>query len=81
MAATVNSLPEQGQLVSVRSRKWVVDEVVPSTLPMEGLPSLNGGQTLLTLSSIEDDGLAVGCPVQPRSELEPTEPGAHVPLA
>ena len=62
-------LPEQGQLVSVRSRKWIVNDVAPSTLPTEGLHGVGNGQTLLTLSSIEDDGL--GEELQVVWELEP----------
>jgi hypothetical protein len=62
--------PEQGQLVSVRSRNWIVNEVVPSRLPSERFGAgLNGHQTLLTLSSIEDDGL--GEELQVIWEFEP----------
>lgn len=32
--STVN-LPEQGQLVQVRSRQWIVNEVNPNTLALE----------------------------------------------
>ena len=64
-----HNIPEQGQLVSVRSRNWIVNEVAPSTLPTEGLHGLGNGQTLLTLSSIEDDGL--GEELQAVWELEP----------
>ena len=50
--------PEQGQLVFVRSRYWVVNEITPSTLPPDPLhPTFDGPQNLLTLSSVEDDGL------------------------
>lgn len=63
------SIPEQGQLVSVRSRNWIVNEIAPSTLSMNGLRGLSNGQTLLTLSSIEDDGL--GEELQVVWELEP----------
>ncbi len=63
------SVPEQGQLVSVRSRNWIVNEVAPSTLSKNGLRGLSNGQTLLTLSSIEDDGL--GEELQVVWELEP----------
>ena len=66
---TTASVPEQGQLVSVRSRNWIVNEIVPSTLPTEGLSGLGNSQTLLTLSSIEDDGL--GEELQVVWELEP----------
>src|SRR5947208_11813523 len=55
---TTSSHPEQGQMVSVRSRNWMVTEVSPSTLPPERLQTgLESPQHLLTLSSIEDDGL------------------------
>jgi hypothetical protein len=56
MAVAVSSLPEQGQLVSVRSRQWIVTEVRASTLPPPALkPNFSGPQHLLTLSSVEDD--------------------------
>ena len=38
MSSVAHSPPEQGQLVSVRSRQWVVNDVRPSTLPP---PALN----------------------------------------
>ena len=57
MATVLVAPPEQGQLVSVRSRNWIVNEVASSTLPTEGLKGISNGQSLLTLSSIEDDGL------------------------
>jgi SNF2-related domain len=51
-------IPEPGQLVDVRHRRYVVVEVTPSTLP---LPVLHSGtfdrQHLVTLSSVEDDAL------------------------
>ena len=66
--------PEQGQLVQVRSRQWVVNEVKPSTLPSVALkPEFSGPQNLLTLSSVEDDGL--GEELQVVWEIEP---GARV---
>jgi hypothetical protein len=37
MTVALNSSPEQGQLVSVRSRNWIVNKVNPSTLPISGL--------------------------------------------
>ena len=50
--------PEQGQMVSVRSRQWVVNDVRPSTLLAPALkPTFSGPQHLLTLASVEDDGL------------------------
>jgi superfamily II DNA or RNA helicase len=69
MAIPLASAPEQGQLVSVRSRNWIVNEVVPSTLPRGGLQGIASPQTLLALASVEDDGL--GEEVQVVWELEP----------
>jgi ERCC4-related helicase len=68
MAITVP--PEQGQLVSVRQRQWVVSEVAQSALPDSPLQTVNGHpQHLITLSSIEDD--ALGEELQVVWELEP----------
>jgi len=73
-AATLSSIPEQGQLVQVRSRQWVVNNVKPSSLPAAVLkPDFAGTQNLLTLSSVEDDGL--GEELQVVWEIEP---GARV---
>ena len=58
MSNVAHSPPEQGQLVSVRSRQWIVNDVRASTLPPPALkPAFGGRQHLLTLSSVEDDGL------------------------
>ena len=64
------SLPEQGQLVEVRRRQWVVAEVTGSALsrvPRTG----NGSQPhhLVTLSSIDED--ALGEEIQVVWEIEP----------
>lgn len=65
-----NSLPEQGQLVQVRSRPWVVNAVKCSSLPTSALKSpIATPQHLLTLSSVEDDGL--GEDLQVVWEIEP----------
>jgi hypothetical protein len=69
MPVTLASPPEQGQLVSVRSRNWIVNEVVPSTLPTSGLQGISDPQTLVSLASVEDDGL--GEEIQVVWELEP----------
>lgn len=67
---TTTSPPEQGQLVQVRSRPWVVNVVKPSNLPTPAMQSPVGGtQNLLTLSSVEDDGL--GEELQVVWEIEP----------
>ncbi|WP_417384176.1 DISARM system SNF2-like helicase DrmD [Gimesia sp.] len=74
MTSTTLSVPEQGQLVQVRSRQWVVNNVKPSSLPSVALkPEFTGPQNLLTLSSVEDDGL--GEELQVVWEIEP---GARV---
>ena len=55
---TTSPQPEQGQMVSVRSRNWMVTDVSTSTLPPERLQTgLESPQHLITLSSVEDDGL------------------------
>ena len=63
-------LPEQGQLVNVRSRRFVVMDVRKSSLPTN--PIVDGvkrPQHLVTLSSVEDD--ALGEELQVIWDLEP----------
>src|SRR5260370_644159 len=70
MIANQPSPPEQGQLVNVRQRQFVVSEVNKSTLAQSSLSSLTGqAQHLITLASIEDD--ALGEELQVIWELEP----------
>jgi hypothetical protein len=58
MTTTTSPHPEQGQMVSVQSRIWMVMDVSASTLPPEPPQTgLEPPQHLLTLSSVEDDGL------------------------
>jgi ERCC4-related helicase len=72
--AALPNPPEQGQLVSVRSRQWIVTEVAPSTLPSDRLQTgLENPQNLLTLSSVEDDGLG-----EELNVIWELEPGAGV---
>lgn len=74
MSTAVTSVPEQGQLVSVRSRNWIVNDVVPSTITTERLSaSPTSSQNLLSLTSIEDDGLGEQLDV-----VWELEPGARV---
>jgi len=62
--------PEQGQLVQVRSRPWIVNDVKPSSLPASSLATLLGNRNhLLSLTSVEDDGL--GEELQVVWEVEP----------
>jgi len=49
--------PEEGQLVSVRDRHWIVKSVVPSALPADIMSAGEQCQHLVQLSSVEDDGL------------------------
>ncbi len=70
MVATPSSPPEQGQLVNVRQRRYIVSDVAKSGLPITPTRPLNGhSQHLVTLSSVEDD--ALGEELQVIWELEP----------
>ena len=70
---SIVNVPEQGQLVEVRQRRFVVTEVTKSTLPPSTLPGgIERLQHLVSLTSVEDDALG--------EELEviwELEPGAH----
>ena len=65
------ALPEQGQIVTVRQRRYIVMEMQQSTLPIEPLSvqTDKSGFHLLTLNCIEDD--ALGETIQVFWELEP----------
>jgi superfamily II DNA or RNA helicase len=54
---TGGATPEIGRLVEVRGRHWVVTDSIPSALPPDVLGGETARQNLLTLSSVEDDGL------------------------
>ncbi|MGH9753930.1 MAG: DISARM system SNF2-like helicase DrmD [Blastocatellia bacterium] len=70
MVIGTTSPPEQGQLVNVRQRKYIVSEIVKSDLPTPPMKPLPGeSQHLVTLSSVEDD--ALGEELQVIWELEP----------
>ena len=63
-------LPVLGQLVVVRGRHWVVSEVRPTALPFDVKADSPGeGQTFVSLSSVEGDGL--GEEIRVLWELEP----------
>ncbi len=65
MDASITATPEQGQLVQVRSRPWVVNQIKASTLPIPAmLLPIAKPQHLVTLSSVEDDWLGK---IQPES--------------
>lgn len=62
--------PEQGQLVEVRKRQWIVAEIVRSALPRDAVDgAAPHGQHLISLTSIEDD--ALGEQLQVVWEIEP----------
>jgi len=64
------NIPEQGQIVTVRQRRFVVSDIQKSTLPIDPLAHpLNNGQHLVTLASIEDD--AQGETLQVIWDIEP----------
>jgi hypothetical protein len=63
------AIPDQGELVKVRNRLYVVSEVVPSSLPPDPLRPLERPEHLVGLTSVEDDGF--GEEIQVIWELEP----------
>ncbi len=65
------SVPQQGQIVIIRQRRYVVTDVLPSTLPPPHVGDLASPQHLVTLSSIEDDATAESAQV-----IWEIEPGA-----
>jgi ERCC4-related helicase len=70
MAVATATIPEQGQLVSVRQRQYIVSEVAKSALADGPLrPGMAQPQHLITLASVEDD--ALGEELQVIWELEP----------
>ena len=68
-----SSAPEQGQIVTVRQRRYVVTGILPSTLPTSPLVSQPAPQHLVALTSIEDDALGEGLQV-----IWELEPGARI---
>jgi len=68
------SIPEQGQIVTVRQRRYVVQEVEKSTLPPQPLRDHPiEPQHMITLTAIEDDALGEELQV-----IWEVEPGARV---
>jgi superfamily II DNA or RNA helicase len=51
------ALPEEGQLVYVRDRNWIVKGILASALPVDVMSGAYAPQHLLHLVSVEDDGL------------------------
>jgi superfamily II DNA or RNA helicase len=70
MISQAKPVPETGQIVTVRQRRYVVSEVQRSALPAEVLSKVGRSpQHLVSLSSIEDD--ALGESLQIVWEIEP----------
>jgi SNF2 family DNA or RNA helicase len=53
----ISALPEPGQVVVVRNRRFIVSDIKVSTLPSTQVQGAFTKQHLLTLSSVEDEGL------------------------
>ena len=64
------AVPELGQLVLCRDRHWIGSEVQASQLPHDPLAVADPRQHLVTMSSVEDDGLGETLSVV--WELEPS---------
>ena len=76
MQDTINTVnhPEQGQIVDLRNRRYVVSEVNQNTLESTSvIRDCQVRQSLITLTSIEDDGLGEELRV-----IWELEPGAYV---
>jgi superfamily II DNA or RNA helicase len=81
LSTAIVPIPESGQLVTVRGRRWIVGEVSASSMAPDplrqvagGTPSVTGGRHhLVTLSSVEDDGLG-----EEQSVIWEIEPGVRV---
>jgi hypothetical protein len=59
----LKNVPEQGQLVEVRQRQFVVTAVERNTLLPDTLPNgLEQHQHLISLASVEDDALGLTAP-------------------
>ena len=68
------TVPEVGQLVQVRRRRYIVADVTASEMPADPLsPGHQAAQHLVALSSIEDDALGEELRV-----IWEIEPDAHV---
>ncbi len=67
-------LPEQGQLVEVRARQWVVAEVDSGSLEAPSLDPLKPRQHLVTLRCVDDDA----APDESLQVIWEIEPGARI---
>ena len=68
------NVPEPGQLVDVRQRRYVVVDVAQGTVPSELLkPALS--QHLVSLASVEDDDLGEDVAAQTAERVEADDRG------
>jgi superfamily II DNA or RNA helicase len=65
--------PEPGQLAEVRQRRWLVADVAASSLSSSPLAPISASQHLVSLASVEDDGLG-----EELNVVWELEPGARV---
>ncbi|MCL5998066.1 MAG: DISARM system SNF2-like helicase DrmD [Chloroflexi bacterium] len=74
MTTQFTSLPQPGQIATVRQRRYVVTDVTSSALPLATLATgVNGQHHIVSLNCIEDDGLGESLQV-----VWEVEPGARV---
>jgi len=71
--STARALPEEGQLVAVRDRFWLVRGITASALPPDVMSGNDTPQHLVDLSSVEDDGLG-----DEASVIWEIEPGTRI---
>ena len=74
MQAEIVPVPEQGQLVEVRARQWVVADVDAGSLNGSPLDPLKPRQHLVTLRCVDDDA----APDETLQVIWEIEPGARV---
>ncbi len=67
--STINPPPEQGQIVTLRQRRYLVTDIAKSTLPPQPLVKRLTAQHLVTLTALDDD--SVGESLRVIWELEP----------
>lgn len=72
MTQLIKSIPEQGQLVQVRNRKYAVVEVIKGHAKPGSITDLEG-DSLVRLASVEDDGFG-----EEISVIWEIEPGASI---
>ena len=69
VSTQIFTIPEQGQIVTLRQKRFLVVDVAQSTLPLPPLRTDISGNHLVTLSALDDDSL--GEMIQVMWEVEP----------